>query len=133
MNQSGVGWGVKNAVFLESSIELRAVYSALDRMGGVGGVTPCWQLPRTLPGPLYVLAAPCDTTSTHCGALWRVLGRTLHGCGGLSRAGSASGLQYLYSYSRSIVLFYYMLVKLFMYSSCRWQRWAGCSSATTGW
>jgi hypothetical protein len=34
-------------------------------VGGVGGVTPCW---RNLPGPLYVLAAPCDTTSAPCGA-----------------------------------------------------------------
>jgi hypothetical protein len=43
---------------------------ALDRVGGVGGVTPCWQLPRTLPGPLYVLAAPCNTTSAPCDGCW---------------------------------------------------------------
>jgi hypothetical protein len=44
--------------------------AALDRVGGVGGVTPCWQLPRTLPGSLYVLATPCKTTSAPCGGCW---------------------------------------------------------------
>ena len=35
-------------------------------------MTPCWQLPRTLPDPykLYVAAAPCGTTSAPCGACW---------------------------------------------------------------
>ena len=33
-------------------------------------MTPCWQLPRTLPGSLYVLAAPCNTTSAPCNGCW---------------------------------------------------------------
>ena len=62
-------------------------HPALDRVGGVGGVTPCWQLPRTLPGSLYVLsragskALPrsdqSDVTQKYCAREVALLSRDL--------------------------------------------------------
>jgi hypothetical protein len=49
---------------------LRAAGQPWIGWGGVGGVTPCWQLPRALPAPLYLLAAPCNNTSAPCGGCW---------------------------------------------------------------
>jgi hypothetical protein len=65
-------------------VSVRSDDSPRDRVGRVGGVTSCWQLPRTLPAPLYLLAAPCNTTSAPCGGCWgapcTIRGRPIQGC-----------------------------------------------------